>query len=354
MKRKLLRVLVAAVVFSGIGLAAFAAGEKITKAEWMKARTTSEQFLFDIKCWHSMLFPPVPPRETALARRQDCQRRLLGRLLCLVKFGGLKMRTTAVDTESADDGDVPGLANGWKEFPHVMASVFSHGGRTMIAIKKAARLDPYTVTNWIVTGNAQGGTKQVTEDKTELSGFKGRAFSTHLTDFKNGDPAETKCKVPNTQNWAMNIPMGGYGSMGADGKPVVPNGAFGHLLFVTDKAPSSNKDWTVATLVGVENSQAPMFTMSGSSKSHLGTSHSVAGASEVVGPTGGKKWPEMTDLPAEWRPGAYDCMRVVIESREQFDEIMKAASIIDDENAMLDLLSNPPTLAKNDQKGDKK
>ncbi|MBF0410831.1 MAG: hypothetical protein HQM10_26025 [Candidatus Riflebacteria bacterium] len=328
-----------------IATSALAAGDKIKKAEWLSPRAAAEQFAFDLKCWKSMLFPPQALTGDE-AKRQDAQRQLLGRLLLVVKYGGLKMRTSSVNAEPAEDSEPQGNSSSWKEFPHLTASVFSHGGRTMIAVKKSAGLDPYTVTNWIVNGTTTGGTKQATDDKNSGSGFKGRAFSTHWTDFKSGIPVEKKCKIPNTQNWAMNIPMGGIGSEGADGKPVKPNGAFGHLLFVIDKAPAKSKDWTVGILVGVENSQAPAFTLSGNSKSHLGTSHSLTGAAEEIGPTGGKKWPAMTDIPAEWLPGKYDCMRVTIDSKAQFDAIVKKASIINDEQAMVDLLSSPPVQPK--------
>ncbi|MBF0548036.1 MAG: hypothetical protein HQM08_26600 [Candidatus Riflebacteria bacterium] len=326
----------------------FANGEKIEKDEWLADRCISDQFAFDIKCWFATLFPPVPvAKSTPEGKKQEEQRKILGRLFLLLKYGGVQMRS------GGKDGDTP--TGNWEAFPHPLATLLSHGGRVLIGVKKSAKLDPYAITNWIVRGGELTGT---TQEKNAVAGFKGRLASTHSTTFTKDVLEEYKKSflAPNFNNWAMNIPVGGFGNTGANGKAVLPNGGFGHLLFVVDKAPSSSKIWTVGIQIGCENSEPLGFTKAlYTEKCHLGTAHSIFGKSDDIHVTGGGRWSQMSlnypkwakahpkdEVPQEFRPGKYDCLRMIISDKSDLKEVLKNENKIDDEKAMKDILSSPP------------
>ena len=103
---------VAVLSFLGIAGSVFAAGPVIKKDEWLAKRTSSEQFQFDINCWHSLLFPSATLSGDE-AKRQEAQRKMLGRLLLVIKYGGLKMRTSNAQVEPADDAEPTGNAPTW-------------------------------------------------------------------------------------------------------------------------------------------------------------------------------------------------------------------------------------------------
>lgn len=308
----------------------------ITKDMWHQKRTLQESIDWDVKLWEGAIFPVDPG--TAIKKQAEI-RQILIRLFSLVNKAGVKIRTSEDSTE-------------WKAFAYPTATLLSRGGRVMVVVKKSAGLDLRAITNWIATGKATGQ-KQL---ENKVAGLKHRLASTHDISFEKDIPTEVKLdwkKANLHNNYAMNIALGGYGSEGADGSAIQANGRFGHVLFVISDAPKSGKVWQTGFQVGVEHSEPAFFNTPFPPKSHLGTTHSSTGGSEEMSITNDAKWVNFKEIHNEADettiPGKYDCMRIEIETKKQFETakthaetILKIKDPIKLNQAVIDMLKSLP------------
>ncbi len=305
----------------------------ISKEMWHKKRTLKESLEWDAKLWETTIFPVDP---AASMKKQNEFRQILVRLFALLHKGGVKIRTS----DSSND---------WVDFSYPTASLLSRGGRVLVVIKKSAGLDLRAVSNWIVSGKASGQ-KQL---ENSIAGFKHRLVSSHEITFANDEPKENK-KTNFHNNYAMDLAFGGYGSEGADGSAIQPNGRFAHLLLVLGDAPKSSKTWQTGFLVGVENSAPQLFNNRLiAPKGHLGTVHDASGKSAEISITNDAKWYNFKQIHNEADektiPGKHDCVRLVIESKKQFDAIktfaegiLKTKDPIKMNKAVIEMLGKVP------------
>jgi hypothetical protein len=302
---------------------------RIRKSDWASAarpNAMAKQFEFDQKLWLATLFPSDRAFKPAKAREI---RRILARIIGLYHFGGLRFRTSP--------------SAGWTAFPYPTGSLLSHGSRVLVALRKEGGIDRFALSNWIATGRLAGHRQK----GNPTAGFKRRIFgSSHYVSFeekKSDGIREVKLKglkmLLGLQGcWAMNLPLGGFGSEDAQGKPVRADGRHGHLLFY-HRVAAKKSPWLVGYLIGFENSEPLGFSKPYPMKSHLGTVHDVKGTSTPVSLTGGRKWRAMgSNTPAE-----IDGLRIVIGSKRQLlDIVRKTEKVIEDEGALARILASKP------------
>jgi len=266
---------------------------------WNKRKSLKKILDWDAQVWYNTIYPPD---NTHKPIKQNQIKRILIRTFMLIKYAGLKFRN--------------GKKSPWKLLTHNTASTISHGGRILIGVKKNAKLDKRAVTNWLVTGKAKG-TKQAVN---KLAHFKSRTSSTHKTTFKKG-LKEAKVALGNFKNnYAFNVPLGGYGSVGFDGTSVAANGRFGHYLIVINDAPKSDKVWQMAFQLGVEGTEPIFFTKPYACKGHLGTTHKL-GSSESISITNSPKWKTLCKK-NKTVPAGFAAMQIEIDTKKQFMDIV--------------------------------
>lgn len=277
------------------------------------------QYAQDIKLWLNTIYP-VSRLGVIYSASNDEKRKIIQRIFSVLKFGGLSYRRSA----SPIAGDP--TANVFVPWDKPLAAALSHGGRVLIRVKHLAYglIYPHPdyayqhrLWNWIVTGRFDPSPAALVNEAAKLLP---RAASTHEIKFDAEGPYEGKPPITNTtNNYGMNVAIGGEGGDDADGNPILANGLHGHLYLRHDLAREPN-DFDCAMLIGCETTR-PMDFEGDGGEGHLGTKHSLWGVAQPVSVTGGNKWEEIND--PNGKPGKLDCMRVDIDS---VDKLLRATT----------------------------
>jgi len=277
----------------------------IKSRDWTKKKSVKEAFIWDTRVWFQTMFPPDNTYKSA---KQKEIRNILIRTFVFLSKAGFKYRNAK---------DKP-----WKPFKYPTSTILSHSGRVLVGIKKSAKLDLRAITNWLVSGKSKGR-KQLTN---KLVHFKSRTASTHKTLFAKGKLVEKKVLANLKNNYAFNLPLGGYGSVGADGSGVRADGRFAHYLIILNDASKRDKIWQTAFQLGVEPTEPIFFTKPYACKGHLGTVHKLGG-SEDMSIMNTIKWKDLSKK-RKTVPANYDCMRIEIDNEAVFKAIAIEANKI--------------------------
>lgn len=273
------------------------AGDRIQQSHWgtvKEPKSEEDQFKDDVKMWTNVVHPP----DEKFDRRARDMREIVARIALLYRYGGFMYRKEAGDK--------------WKPFPYPVASLLSHGGRVLIGVRDEAETGSREAfVNWLWTGKAVG--KSFDPPKC----VAGRTASTHGVNFDGDAIAETKGKVSGLKgmlssdrdNFGMNVPVGGFGSIDSNGKAVDDKGQHGHILFFVRRAGEKDKKWDCAVLIGCEGSEPGMTDQ-------FGHKHDWRGKSSAISPTGGQKWKKM-----KAKIDSCDTMRIIIYDKKQLAEV---------------------------------
>ncbi|GIW70572.1 MAG: hypothetical protein KatS3mg102_0114 [Planctomycetota bacterium] len=342
--RVALRLAAATVFMLGSATAAWAA-DALTPEDWRYGERMSYKDQFrkgDVKLWLATLFP-ADPSDEASAREVKEYRAILTRLFVLLHDAGVEFRRSHKRKD-------------WQPWPWSTASVLSHGGKLLIAVRREAQLEPFTVMNWIFTGQASG-TEPAEHPILKKKWWRYRRvvlglepYDTEL-EFDRKEPfAPHEVKVrrtdiqPDEGYWGMNLPIGGFGNPDARGQPVDDLGAHGHLLWHYRLAAADNPHWQVAyLLVLLPSPPAGYMKKDDWPKPHLHAAvHATDGGKPggAVAVTGGALW---ADLKVADKPGERDCLRVVIADRQSWDAIVaRAPELVHKEREVYKLLRGVP------------
>lgn len=171
--------------------------------------------------------------------------------------------------------DVTGKDGKAEQYTEPMAEAFAHGGRTKFALSFG------------------GDQKKLMEavlgkDPQKTSGLAGRTAATHHTTSKKFKLVDGKYEVASemkesrvgklnlprlmSNQYGMNMSIGGYGNKGPDGKLILDQGSNGHMYI---RAEKGDKLTCGSLLVGIENSGP-------GAKSCIGSVHGASGKSAAT------------------------------------------------------------------------